>query len=325
MAVGEGRGKLLLFGEHSAVYGYPAVGIQLDRGLRLELEERPADEWFLPELEPGAAKMIAEALERLPHVCDSRARAEARSRQSRGRRVTLTSIDGDLPMSMGFGSSAAFCTALVRAYAPALATDAHALWRAAHELEHIFHGSPSGIDTGLAVFPGASLIRPRPSGSERGASADYELPTREAVTLPPAALLVGALPREESTAELIAGLREQKRERPRFVGSRMERLGRIAEHGAGAASRDELGKLADEAHALLRELGLSTPSLDELLEHVRGFGAVGAKLSGAGGGGAFYAVFADREGALRAAESIKKNGLPYLSVEETVNLQHKTY
>jgi len=333
MAVGEGKGKLLLFGEHSAVYGYPAVGMQLARALTLELEERPSDEWFLPEVEPGAARMIAEALEQLPEVCSPAARqggevlpeTNARVWGGAGKRLTVTAISGDLPMSLGFGSSAAFCTALVRAYAPSMATDEYALWAAAHKLEHVFHGSPSGIDTGLSVFAGASVIRATPPEFAHGEgdprrehSAYSHMPRREAVMLPAASLLVGAIPREKSTAELIAGLREQRRQRPQYVEVRMERLGSLAEAGAGARDAAELGELANEAHTLLCELGLSTQTLDVLIDQLRDLGASGAKLSGAGGGGAFYGVFADRDSAADAAERIKKNGLPHLSVEETV-------
>ncbi|MFW6312973.1 MAG: hypothetical protein ACOC2N_03730, partial [Spirochaetota bacterium] len=65
-----------------------------------------------------------------------------------------------------------------------------------------------------------------------------------------------------------------------------------------------LGRLADEAHTILASLGLSTDELDRALDSLRNAGATGAKLSGAGGGGAFFGVFVKRAEATAALESI---------------------
>jgi mevalonate kinase len=53
---------------------------------------------------------------------------------------------------------------------------------------------------------------------------------------------------------------------------------------------------------VLAELGVSTPQLDALCAAARAAGAHGAKLTGAGGGGAIIAIAArDRESAVLAA------------------------
>jgi mevalonate kinase len=48
------------------------------------------------------------------------------------------------------------------------------------------------------------------------------------------------------------------------------------------------------AHGLLSGLGVSTPKLDALVREARAVGALGAKLTGAGGGGAAIALAPDR-------------------------------
>jgi len=53
---------------------------------------------------------------------------------------------------------------------------------------------------------------------------------------------------------------------------------------------EALGTLMDENHALLCEIGVSSPALDGLAEAARRAGASGAKLSGAGRGGNLIAL-----------------------------------
>jgi mevalonate kinase len=53
---------------------------------------------------------------------------------------------------------------------------------------------------------------------------------------------------------------------------------------------EEVGRLMEENHRLLQEMGVSSPRLDSLVEAARRAGALGAKLSGAGRGGNMIAL-----------------------------------
>ena len=53
---------------------------------------------------------------------------------------------------------------------------------------------------------------------------------------------------------------------------------------------DGLGRIFDAAHGLLAALRLSSRELDTLVHDARAAGAIGAKLTGAGGGGAVIAL-----------------------------------
>ncbi|MFP4112815.1 MAG: mevalonate kinase [Spirochaetota bacterium] len=296
MGIGRGYGKLLLFGEHAAVYGHPAVGIRLED--YLEVEVLGADDARSgggdrrnDSLNDRERSLVVEALRRLPGWTHEN---------------TIT-VRGTLPMSLGFGSSAAFCTALIRATRPEIGK--RELWAEAHRLEQVFHGTPSGIDTGLSVYDGASIIYPSPP----------ELPGRGPADLPRAVLLVGALPRTSTTAELVAGIRALRRRDSESVDRSLDRLGALSRDAASRETCPDaraLGAAAREAQEVLRRLGLSTPQLDDALGTLERAGALGAKLSGAGGGGAFYGVFETPETADAAAEALKTRtaqaGLPYL-------------
>lgn len=289
MGVGSGHGKLLLFGEHAAVYGHPALGVRLAQTLEVRVEPGSGS-WIPAGVPTEASEPIIRAATRAAELTGFAAGPRAT-----GGRIE---VSGDLPTGLGFGSSAAFCLGLLRAMGAgtdALTTELEQ-WEAAHELERFFHGTPSGIDTGLAVYPGASELFPNPPG----------LPRREPVRLPPLRLLVGALPRPVGTGELVAGVRRMREERPEETNSRLERLGSLSRMAARAEDHVRIAALAREAHEILSLLGLSTPGLDAAILGAQAHGGLGGKLSGAGGGGAFFVVLGDQADAEVATEAVRQ-------------------
>jgi mevalonate kinase len=176
------------------------------------------------------------------------------------------------------GSSAALAVALVRARA-ALEEEVlsfAAIHERAFPVERLFHGDPSGLDHAVAALGGALSYR-------RG-----EAPVpRE---MPPVSAVVLDTGRAGNTAEIVAGVAAR---RP-GVDSQLSRLGVLAEEMAPCLDDTQaLGAALLEAHALLREIGVSDDELDAYVDLARANGAVGAKLSGAGRGGVVLALVPD--------------------------------
>ena len=65
-----------------------------------------------------------------------------------------------------------------------------------------------------------------------------------------------------------------------------------------------------EAHGLLGEIGVSTPTLDSLVDAATAAGARGAKLTGGGLGGCVLALADDDDSAEELAEALRKAGAP---------------
>lgn len=280
---GSAAGKLLLFGEHAAVQGYPAVGVALDR--RVQVALTAASRWRFTfqgvrvnSDEPAAfARWLdgeyAESLRGPYHVV----------------------VTSDLPISRGLGSSAALCGALSRAVGVA---DLSAAWSLAHSFEHFFHGTPSGVDTGLAIYERPLTFRF--DGSKR-------TPVASSVRLPAAHLVIGTTPRMHAARDLIAMVRSAAA--GPHGRAMIEELGMIGQTIAAARAlrAEELGAYADRAMELLTAFDLATETLQTALDAGRSAGALGGKLSGAGGGGAFYLVCDGAAQATRVCAAVQKH------------------
>lgn len=273
MSSGRGRapGKLILCGEHAVVYGHPAIALPLELATDIELARCEGPTRLLGA-EPDAR--LAEALRRaLPE---------------RGFALTVAS---DVPIGRGMGSSAALSVALVRAQAdlegaslPHGAVVARAL-----ELEAVFHGRPSGVDVEVSA-------RGEPIRFWRGPPARIE-----PLPLPAGALVALDSGAGADTAEMVAGVAER---RP-AVDRALDAIGALVQVCTDVLGDPEaLGPLLTENHRLLCEVGVSTSRLDELVALACGAGALGAKLSGSGGGGVVLALARDPEPILRAAAHV---------------------
>jgi len=98
---------------------------------------------------------------------------------------------------------------------------------------------------------------------------------------------------ESSTKEVVSDLRRRYESDPDRYLPLFDRVGEIAVTARSAIEQGQiegLGRLMDENHALLQELGVSCPELDRLVVTARQGGALGAKLSGAGWGGNVIAL-----------------------------------
>jgi len=285
-----GWGKVILLGEHAVVYGFPALAAALDRGVSANALPTPAG---------GRLRLDVPAWDLATTASDDhpagRALAAIADALGIGRPALTILAEAQVPPGAGLGSSAALAVAVTRALLlhhkrPA---DVATLTAAAGAGEVVHHGRPSGIDVAIAIAGGFGVYR-KSTGLR-------------AMSAPPLRLLVApgearpGAPR--STAAMIEHVAEVTRgdaEDPRLT-----ELGGLTDTGARALlARDlpALGAAMNRAHVVLGELGVSTARLDAVCATAHAAGAHGAKLTGAGGGGAALALASpDREAAVLAA------------------------
>ncbi len=190
-------------------------------------------------------------------------------------------VASTVPAGRGLGSSAAIAVALVRAVARAAGheLDDAVASELALAAERVAHGTPSGIDNTVVA-----LGRPiRFVGGQATPLAVGE----------PLTLLIADSGQPSATADMVAGVRARRDRSPQAYEDWFAQIGRLADEAAAALAHGNairLGRLLNTNHLALQAMRVSTPKLDLLVSAARTAGALGAKLSGAGGGGVVIAL-----------------------------------
>ncbi|MEU9132704.1 mevalonate kinase [Kitasatospora sp. NPDC048540] len=258
-------GKVILLGEHAVLCGHPAIATAVPRRLTL-VAELGQDAHDLPGDRSLRQALVTTAVSFGLDPCRVAVHTESR-----------------LPPGGGLGSSAALSVALVRAVAALSCTELTdtEVMRLATEVEHAFHRRSSGLDIRAVVHTGPIWFEP---GAE---PLVLPLDVRE-----PFDLVIAQSGQRRSTAAQVDAVGHRPAQSNSSPGP-MARLGELTRRARAALADGEVADLGDamnSAHLELRDLGMSTPTLDRMVAIAREAGAAGAKLTGAGHGGAMIAV-----------------------------------
>ncbi|OYR70230.1 mevalonate kinase [Halorubrum ezzemoulense] len=304
MTVCEAPGKVYLFGEHAVVYGEPAVPAAIERRATVTAEPREDDHMrveaedlslngFTVEYAGGTSDRpdvdvptpLVEAAMGYVDAAVEQAR-EAADAPDAGFDIT---VESDIPLGAGLGSSAAVVVAGIDAATRALGEplDRRELAERAYRAEfEVQDGQASRADTFCSTMGGAVRV---------------EGDDCEPIDAPNLPFVVGFDGGAGDTGELVAGVRELRAEHE-FAADTVESIGDLVRTGEelladadpesdpDPALLAELGELMDFNHGLLAALGVSARSLDAMVWAARDAGAHGAKLTGAGGGGCIVAL-----------------------------------
>lgn len=301
-------GKLLLFGEHVVLSGAPGIAVTLPITLQAQLDTNCKEFTITGNSEHAA--IVTKIAQVIWQCLDT-------SHELKGQ----LSIESDIPIGQGFGSSAALCAALAMLefasvnrsntfpvsgtgsiVTEQLTREERAIvWKLAHEGEKLLHGTPSGIDTGAVLHRGLNAF------------TNFEtFPPLLQTCKPLGAWLVwGFIPRSQSARVCI----EQVAQARTSQGYRD--LIRIAEqsyailraHERKNADIETIGTLANAAMHCFECLRISTPLFKPLQELATRQGSPGGKLCGAGSGGAFWFIFNSKESAHNLRHELIKKQL----------------
>ena len=255
-------GKVILLGEHGVVYGRHALALPIPDAVRVTLAKADALTHDLPE------EFVACLLREL---------------DAEDAKVRII-LDSKLPFGKGLGSSAAIAVAVAKAFNAYLdlGLDDERINEVAFASEKLAHGTPSGIDNTIATYARPMLFNRQAGQQTEFLELDHSPP-----------LLVAWGEQTGKTNELVAAVRarrEQSQEPFDRVFDQMDALSRSGAAALCAGNWEELGAAMNLCHGLLNAIGVSTPELEHMVFLARQSGALGAKLTGAGGGGSIVAL-----------------------------------
>ena len=186
-------------------------------------------------------------------------------------------IDSDIPLASGLGSGAAVSTAIVRSLAEHFGQTLSSAQVSAlvFETEKLYHGTPSGIDNSVIA-----LERPIRFSQQAGAQ-----PIRIAR---PFTLVIANTGIPSPTRIAVSDVRRESQLDPVRYEKIFDDIAEVVKRAQlvlALGLNNELGALMTRNQESLRELGVSSPQIESLIDAATQAGAAGGKLSGGGRGG----------------------------------------
>ena len=191
-------------------------------------------------------------------------------------------LSSKLPQGSGMGSSAATATAVCKALSNHLGVDldANQVSNLVFNAEKIVHGTPSGIDNTVVAYE-------MPVYFVKGKKPIAFMPGKRFY------LVIGDTGIEASTKETVENVRKAWQKEPGLMEGYFNEISIVTEKGKLAIEQGKtelVGEIMDKNHELLKSIGVSHKKLDELIDIANKAGALGAKLTGGGGGGNMVAL-----------------------------------
>jgi len=291
-------GKVILLGEHAAVYGNPVLVASVDLRTYVSVSRRDDQRFTLSNKSTGI-KDLEFSLKDLAHMKREwstvlTAECIEKTFDKLGTTAGLDiEIYSEIPVSSGLGSSASASSALAMAIAKELGADIdlNEIANLAWSIENVVHGKSSGVDPFAVTFGG--VIRYREGKFDR--VNVKKLPE----------ITVGNTNVKSDTGDTVRDVMVLKNKFPEFFEHYLEAMLHLVDYGQKYLEEDEiesLGAVMNINHGLLSAIGVSSPELERLVWAARKV-SPGSKLCGSGRGGIMVAL-GDAEKEIREAGGI---------------------
>ncbi|MBS3781470.1 MAG: mevalonate kinase [Candidatus Thermoplasmatota archaeon] len=291
-------GKVILFGEHAVVYGEPALSLAVDRRITCNISTANLETSVNGyPINKEHHSYILECINKID--TDKKFKIETES---------------NLPSGAGMGSSAAVTVSTLGCLRELLSKDLEEekIAKDAFEVEFKVQGNASPIDTSTSTHGNAIMIsKEKKEDFLWKIKKDKNIWNIHHQDIPDIDLVIGDSGVHSSTGPLVEKVRKFY-EKSNFAKEIIQDIGDIVRKATDQLKNqdlEEVGRLMDKNHRLLSILGVSHPKLEKLIRGARKY-SYGAKLTGAGGGGAMIALTDEAE---KVAEEIdRRGGTPYI-------------
>lgn len=302
---GAGHGKVVLLGEHAVVYGSHAIAAPIPLAIQARVDDAQTEGVHLVIPSWGVEGHLRK---NDTHNSLHASLTVILNRLGLRDRNMSIAVQPHIPRAMGLGGSAALAVAVIRALSSHYGLnlgdeDVNGL---AFESEKVAHGTPSGIDNALATFGRFTLFKKGQPPTIKTLHVKHPLP-----------IVIGLSGVEGLTAKTVAAVQRGHARHPAMYERIFAEIDALTLEGVAAIEAYDLphlGELMNVCHGMLNALQVSSWELEELVEIARKHGAVGAKLTGGGGGGSMIALCPEH--GERVAEAMRKSG--YQAIVTTI-------
>ena len=291
--IGKSHSKIILIGEHSVVYGYPAIAIPLRKiGIECIVEEAKSSFFYNKVNTLSVAIFTA-----LKHLKKENAKIKYK-------------IISQIPQKRGMGSSAAVSIAAIRAifdYFEEDLTD-ELLEKLVNTAEIVAHQTPSGLDAKTCLSDKAIKFIKNKEFSYIDLNLD-------------AYLVIADTGIYGKTSEAIQSVKNlgSKADIPlKKLGDLTDEMAKILTENSKSKSEmiDKAGKIMTKANIELGKLNITIEKTDLFVKTAIENGASGAKISGGGLGGCVIALAKNLEIVEKIKDGFTKCGAENIWVEK---------
>lgn len=317
--------KVILFGEHFVVYGSPAILAAINKRISVDARTIIHDEnKIVIRSDIGVAGEYHNNGEFNALEGGSKAKAVLDPLYSAIRQVLLMRnkkkknigievvISSRVPPGIGLGSSAASCVATVAAVDSLFQKNSsrQKVCELAIKSERLIHKRSSGADCYVSTFGGLMQYY--------GKSKSFKnIETKGSLSL-----VVASTGIKHSTSDLVAGVKRFKDTNRILFESLSKQASGICLQACTAIESgkcDKIGELMNENQIILEQIGISHHKVRDIIDICSKAGAIGAKITGAGGGGAVIALAASKQESTKIASHVKAAGYQSFEVEIDYN------
>lgn len=284
-AMASAPAKTILFGEHSVVYDEPAIAGAVNKRAVVKIRPSKSDKsilksydlnfeaeldtenkkYVLKKGKPGIIRYILEALSKVHNHSPIE--------------ILLSS---NIPIGSGLGSSAAVTVATLAALYRYhnIKFNKNSLAHDAHMVEEAVQGIASPLDTLVSTYGG--LVYLSRNKKVEHFKVNFNAP-----------FVVGYTNKHGNTGKMVKDVRLLKNRNPKVINNVISSMGQLTNYAKQAILKrdfDKIGELMNINQGFLDVLGVNTFELSRMVYRARECGAIGSKITGAGGGGSIIAL-----------------------------------
>lgn len=298
-SIGFGRstGKIILMGEHSAVYGEPSIVMPFTLvKCTVEVKTNKRDvNWIECIHFKGSIADLPSQFSNIYYLIYSLI-----NKFSLIDSIDLV-IQSEIPIERGMGSSAGVATAITRAFYDYVNAPLYqeTLLYFVNQSEKIVHEKPSGMDAFATSSNKLICFEDKKFSTYLSLKMDSILIVAES----------GIKGNTHTAIKKVESLIKNDRQ---STEKKIKKLGSLAGHAKKSLmERDSitLGLYFNKAHSILKDLRVSIPFIDNLIDTAINLGALGAKMTGGGLGGTIIVLSRSIEHAELIKKGLRKQGV----------------